>query len=569
MLKSSIILVGLSYTGKSSVGQLIARRLGWPFKDTDDIVVRLAEGKPISEIFYKWGEERFRGIERQALGLACSETHAVISTGGGAVLDSGNRAMMSGSGVVFWLDAQPRVLIQRRAAGPGEDRPNVSGDHPLGRMETMKRERLPAYAAAADWTIATDTLSVDEVADEVLRNYGRLRGRLRGEAAEVPSLEGQGDEPGVHASALPPAGTGAAAVVSTGNGAYPVFVGANALNTLPARLRNLGFKGKTYLVTDENVARHYGERVEDLLREGDFSVSTCIIPAGETHKELDTVVRIYDWLTERRAERGHVIVALGGGVTGDMAGFAAATYLRGMPYVQVPTTLLAMVDASIGGKTGVNRPAAKNLVGSFYQPRMVLADVEVLRTLGERELTEGWAEVVKHAFIRDLRLLEVMEQRVEQLKRLEPPFTAQVIAASAAIKAEVVSQDERESGVRAHLNYGHTIGHAIEAATGYDAYFHGEAVAIGMMGAGRLSQEMGLLSADELERQRRLIQAFGLPLRCPGVSTDAIREAMGWDKKVVGARQRWVLLDGLGRAMVRDDVPQQAVDAVLEELTSA
>jgi len=235
--------------------------------------------------------------------------------------------------------------------------------------------------------------------------------------------------------------------------------------------------------------------------------------------------------------------------------------------VQVPTTLLAMVDASVGGKTGVNRPAAKNLVGSFYQPRMVLSDVELLRTLGQRELTEGWAEVVKHALIRDVQLLALMEARVDDLKALRAPVTAQVIGTSTAIKAEVVSEDERELGVRAVLNYGHTIGHGIEAATGYGAYLHGEAVSIGMMGAGRLSVLMGLLSSEELERQRALFERFGLPLWCEGVSKDAIKQAMGWDKKRVAGRQKWVLLEGIGRAVVRDDVPEEWVESVLDELT--
>ncbi len=583
MQKTSIILVGLSYTGKSSVGKLIARRLGWPFKDTDDMVVSLAGGKPVAEIFSDWGEERFRGLERQALGLACSEPRAVISTGGGAGLDGGNRALMAGSGVVFWLDAHPGTIVARAQRSKGPARPLLQGSDALGQVEAMRQARLPHYSAVADWVISTDALDAEEIAEEILRNYGRLRGRLRTAATPVPLLEDrrrvppqEGDRalpaategPGSHAGAMPATSTGAVAVVSTASGSYPVFMGAKALNTLPARLRNLGLRERVFLVSDENVARLYGRRVEDLLTQSGISAQSFSIPSGEGSKELGAVEALYDWLTAQRAERGQAIVALGGGVVGDLAGFVAATYLRGMPYIQVPTTLLAMVDAGIGGKTGVNRAAAKNLVGSFYQPRLVLADVELLGTLGQRELTEGWAEVVKHALIQDAQLLRVMEARVEDLKKLAAPVTAQVVAASAAIKATVVSQDERETGMRALLNYGHTIGHGIETAAGYGAFLHGEAVAVGMMGAAWLSQQMGLLSEEEVERQRALLERFGLPLRCRQVSPAAIKQAMGWDKKRRIGRQRWVLLEGLGNAVVRDDVPDEWVDGVLEDLAS-
>lgn len=573
MEKSAIILVGLSYSGKSAVGRLIADRLGWPFIDTDDQAVALAGAKSIPAIFAEWGEVRFRGLESQSLGLACSRGKAVIATGGGIVLNGGNRAMLSGSGIVFWLDARPSTLHQRllqdqQANASPVVRPLVQGEDALAKITTLKEQRLPLYVSVADWVVPTDYLTPEEVAEEVLRAYGRLRGRLRLPTIPVPELALDAGEESPHAGASPSTGAGAVAVVATNGGSYPIFVGPKLLNGLPTRLKQLGLSSSTYLLTDEHVYAHYGERVKGLLQEHGFSVRDYVIPAGEQSKRLDIVEGIYHWLAAQRAERSHTIIALGGGVVGDLAGYVASSYLRGMPYVQAPTTLLAMVDASIGGKTGVNLAEAKNLVGAFYQPQMVLIDVELLRTLGVRELTEGWAEVIKHALIRDPALLEEMESNVERLTTLDTRSVAHTVAVSAAIKAEVVSQDERESGVRAILNYGHTIGHGLEAATGYQGFLHGEAVAVGMMGAARISQRMGLLSEPEVERQRRLLEAFGLPTRCPGVDLDGVRAAMALDKKVQDKKQRWVLLTRLGEATVRDDVPVEVVEETLQELAA-
>ncbi len=382
MQKQAIILVGLSYTGKSTVGREVAKRIGWPFVDTDDQAVNLAGGLSIPSIFSEWGEDRFRALERQSLGLACGRGRAVIATGGGVVLDGGNRAMLGSSGGVFWLDARPSTIYQRLQRDQAESdnaviRPLLQGDDALERIKALKERRAQYYAAVSDWCIATDALAPDEVVEAALRVYGKLRGRLSTPTLPVPALEDAGSE-NPHAGGFAGAGVGAAAVVSTPAGSYPVFVGSKIINSLPARLANLGAQPVAYLVSDENVRSHYGDQVETILKERGFSVASYTIPAGEASKSLDNAIALYDWLMARKAERGHTIVALGGGVVGDLAGFVAATYLRGMPLVHVPTTLLAMADASIGGKTAVNRAAAKNLVGSFYQPKMVLMDVELL-----------------------------------------------------------------------------------------------------------------------------------------------------------------------------------------------
>lgn len=283
--------------------------------------------------------------------------------------------------------------------------------------------------------------------------------------------------------------------------------------------------------------------------------------------------RVYDFLVGRRVERDDIVIALGGGVVGDLAGFVAATFLRGMPWVQVPTSLVAMVDASIGGKVGVDHSEGKNLIGAFYQPHLVLADPEVLATLPQRELISGWAEVIKHGLILDEGLVESLEINARGLRELEPELLTTAIARSAAIKARVVSRDETErAGKRIILNYGHTIAHGLEAATGYRRFLHGEAVAIGMMGAARLSERLGLLPTAAVERQRSLLQEFGLPASLPSrgsgprLSTAGVVRAMELDKKVRGKAIRWVLLEGIGKAVVRGDVPQQDVRAVLGEL---
>ncbi|MDP7628631.1 MAG: 3-dehydroquinate synthase, partial [SAR202 cluster bacterium] len=267
----------------------------------------------------------------------------------------------------------------------------------------------------------------------------------------------------------------------------------------------------------------------------------------------------------RKAERGHLILAVGGGVVGDLAGFVAATYLRGIPFVQVPTTLLAMMDASIGGKVAVDMPQGKNLVGAFYQPRFVLSDVETLKTLPVRELTSGWAEAIKHGLILDDGLLDTFENNVSEIKSLDSEIATAIIRKSVAIKAGVVSQDEKETlGIRILLNYGHTIGHAIESITGYTKYLHGEAVSVGMMGAAKIGELLQIMDVDEVERQKEILQAYGLPISAPGLNSESIISAMTSDKKTTGGSINWVLLNGIGNAITSNDVPDKYVSEALK-----
>ena len=360
-----------------------------------------------------------------------------------------------------------------------------------------------------------------------------------------------------------------AATVRNSGGSYPVVAGWGVLDSLGERMVGLGLSGAAYIITDENVMNPYGRQAQRSLQQAGIAAHCFIIPAGESSKSFELAQAIYQWLAQLKAERGHAIVSVGGGVAGDLGGFVAATFLRGMPFIQAPTSMAAMVDASIGGKVAVNLPQAKNLVGAFYQPRGVFADVQALSTLGRRELAEGWAEAIKHGFILDAALVDVFEEHAEALMEVEPEISSEVIRRSMAIKAEVVSQDERETlGVRILLNYGHTIGHALEASTEYGRFLHGEGVAVGMMGAAQMAEELGMLPAAVVERQRRLLQRFELPIRAPGVDAAAVLEAMSLDKKVQSGTNRWVMLEDAGRAAVRQDVPWELVQRTVQGLVA-
>ena len=350
---------------------------------------------------------------------------------------------------------------------------------------------------------------------------------------------------------------------------YPIVIGDGALGSLGAQVQAQGIKAgtKVLVVTNPVVNGHYGATALASLRAAGYDAHLLEIDAGEDQKTPATVALIHDAAFAQKLERGSLIVALGGGVVGDMAGFAAASWLRGIAVVQVPTTLLAMVDAAIGGKTGVNHPGGKNLIGAFHQPRLVLIDPQCLATLPPREFRAGMAEVIKYGVIGDGALfadLEAAGKRLAAMDQLPPTLLQQILERSAAAKAKVVAADEREGGLRAILNYGHTLGHVVEALCGYGTYLHGEAVAIGMVAAGELSLELGLWSADDQRRQRQVIAAAGLPVRWPELQAEAMLACLQGDKKVRDGRVRFVLPTALGAVEIRDDVSGPQVLAALQ-----
>ncbi|PDW02634.1 3-dehydroquinate synthase [Candidatus Viridilinea mediisalina] len=365
--------------------------------------------------------------------------------------------------------------------------------------------------------------------------------------------------------------------VTTSTSSYPVIVAEGALHDLPQHLANLAIKGRVWLISDTTVFPLHGLALCERLRAAGYTVESFALPAGEASKNGAQLGQLYDWMLGGAVERRDIVLALGGGVVGDLAGFAAASVLRGIALVQLPTTLLAMVDAAVGGKTGINHALGKNLIGAFHQPRLVLADTATLASLPPRELRAGWAEVIKHGVISDARLYAELQNLAADLRHPalpdsseginwtpgDPRLTA-IIRRAVAVKVGVVIRDEREQGERITLNYGHTIGHAIEALTGYGTLLHGEAVAIGMHAAARIAACMGLCDLGLVKSQRALLHAYGLPTALPAaLEHDAIIATTLRDKKVEARNVRWVLPTAIGNVVVRDDVPEALVRTAL------
>jgi len=350
--------------------------------------------------------------------------------------------------------------------------------------------------------------------------------------------------------------------VELGERAYAIHIGERLLSAAELIVPQLDLP-RAAIVTNTTVAPLYLEQLAGALRLRGVDVVSIVLEDGERYKDWTTLNRIYDALLERRCDRKTALIALGGGVVGDLAGFAAATYMRGIPFIQVPTTLLAQVDSSVGGKTGINHPLGKNMIGAFYQPRMVLADTKVLETLPPRELSAGLAEVIKHGLIRDGAFFAWLEQNMEKLLACNQDALAHAVRRCCEIKSAVVAADERETGVRALLNYGHTFGHAIESGLGYGKWLHGEAVAAGMVMAADLSRRMGLIAEDDVQRIVALLKRASLPTTPPDIAPERLLALMGVDKKTEGGKLRFILLDGIGAASLRADVPDGPLQQAL------
>jgi 3-dehydroquinate synthase len=556
MLPAHITLIGYSGTGKTAVARLVADRLGWTAVDADDLIEEQT-GRLVPDIIAEDGELAFREVEARTFAGLAPRGNIVVAAGGGAPVHGPTRRAIVEAGLVVRLHASPDVTEARVAADEKERARPLRGN-----VSRIMDQRAALYSQA-DFTIDTDVLSPSEVADEVVRLYQAYGER----AFDRPGrLEALTRTPTV----IPPVidAPGATTVIRTASGEYPVYADWGALDRLGEYTRRATGARRAFLISDKAVLAQWGETALSSLREAGIETASIALPRGDGSKSLDEAARVYDWLASHRAERRDAIVALGGGMVNDFGGFIAGTYLRGMPVVQAPTSLLAMVDASIGGKTAVNHAGAKNIVGLFNQPRAVVADVATLKTLPRRALVEGMGEVIKHALIRDGDLLDLLEERLDDLMALEPELTTRIIARNMAIKGEVVSEDERETGgVRELLNYGHTLGHAFESAGGYEALLHGEAVGAGMVAAAEIGKRVGITPATLVERQNALIERAGLPMRPPkGIDRERVRAALKMDKKIVAGGQRWVLLEDVARPVVRDDVPAEVVEAVLDDL---
>lgn len=521
--RRNIVLTGFMGTGKTAVGRAVGRILGREFVDMDELIAARA-GKPIPRIFADDGEGEFRRMERELCRELNGRRDLVIATGGGALIDPENRALMMKTGIVVCLTAGRDEIVRRLSEADAAARP-LLGDDPGAAIDRLLEARRAAYESFP-WRIDTTGLSIEEVARRVIAI-----------AAEI------------------------ALTVRYPGGSYPIRIGTGFLDRLGALLQEeVGAAGRAAIVTNTVVAPLYAARTEEALRNFGFTPFTCVIPDGEEHKTLKTVERLYEMFLEDGLDRSGVVVSLGGGVTGDIAGFAAATFMRGVRFVQVPTTLLAMVDASLGGKTGVDLDQGKNLVGAFKQPSLVLIDPSVLSTLPADELRNGIAETIKHGIIGAPDLFAVLERDPEPA-----PVPAAQIARALRVKIEIVEQDPYEQGPRAVLNLGHTVGHALERLSGFELS-HGKAVAIGLAAAARIAVQLKLADHDLVDRIEKILSIWGLPFRVPGFPPDQVIAAMAHDKKRLNGRLRFILPRRIGEVEIVDDVPPEAIRTVLAEM---
>jgi shikimate kinase / 3-dehydroquinate synthase len=531
-----IYLVGLSASGKTATAPLLAARLGWDWIDLDQRIEETA-GESIPAIFAR-GEAEFRERECAALATVAQREQIVIATGGGVVLSLANRQLMRETGAMVALSVTPEVAA-RRLATHDVERPLLRGDT-LARLRQLSGERAPLYAEA-HLTIATDALTAEDTVGHIIAGLA-ARGLLHTDQSDATTIE-----------------------VPLGPQSYAITAGWGELARLADHIATLSLPHRLSVITDTNIADLFLSGVLDSLTRSGCDAHAVVIPAGEASKSLEQLGTIYDALIERRHERGEPIVALGGGVVGDLAGFVAATYLRGVPLIQVPTTLLAMVDSAIGGKTGINHPRAKNSIGAFYQPRAVVCDPAVLLTLPDRTFREGWGEIVKYGMALDGALFALLETEGTRLLDRNSAQLLPIIARCAQIKADIVAGDEREAGRRMILNYGHTIGHALEAIAGYGTLLHGEAVFLGMAVEARIAHRLDLLSAEAVARQDALSRIFYAPESVPAIEPEAILAATRLDKKTRGGRINWVLPIAVGATTITADVPDDLVLDVLRD----
>jgi len=542
-----IVLIGFSGTGKSSIGRQLAQRLGWTAIDTDR-AIEIAAFKTIPEIFASDGEAAFREIERQVLLRSLECATAVIATGGGAVVNEEvwtDDALGAPGTLTIALDSSPGVILdrlrnQQAVSNETIERPLLATADPLQRISDLKRSRQYAYDRA-DLTLVTDAMTESDVVDQ------------------IASLVSESPEPDV--------------VLNAPGGQSRIFVQPGILDQSGALVSAQWPKARqAFVVTDANVGPLHGDRLRASLESAGLTVQMISVAGGEGSKSWESAGSVIGTMLEGGIQRNDVVVALGGGVIGDLAGFAAAVVLRGVGIVQIPTSLLAMVDSSVGGKTGVNHSTGKNLIGAFYQPPLVLVDPELLRTLLERELTQGWAEVVKHAVIQPSTpdrfrsdLFPFLQRNRDNLVGLREPALSHAIRRNIALKASVVEADEREVNLRAILNYGHTIGHAIEAAE--YRYLHGEAISVGIQAANRIAALEGRIGVDREREIADLLSAFKLPGRA-SFDPDVVQERMKSDKKSTAGRQTWVLPTGPNGVELTTDVSNESIDSALNFVRS-
>ncbi|WP_097871944.1 3-dehydroquinate synthase [Streptomyces sp. rh34] len=530
-----VVLVGPMGVGKSTVGELLATRLGTTYRDTDADIVAEA-GKPIAEIFYDEGEEHFRALERRAVEAAVAGHTGVLSLGGGAVLDAATRKLLAGRPVVYLsMDVDEAV----RRVGLGAARPLLAVN-PRRQWRELMDARRHLYEEVARTVVATDENTPEEVAQAII------------DALELP--EGQA-APGVENTGMTQQGPTRIQVAgSAGSDPYEVLVGHQLLGELP---QLIGDRARRVAVLHPEALAETGEAVRQDLADQGYEAIAVQLPNAEEAKTVEVAAYCWKALGQTGFTRTDVIVGIGGGATTDVAGFVAATWLRGVRWIAIPTTVLGMVDAAVGGKTGINTAEGKNLVGAFHPPAGVLCDLAALDSLPVNDYVSGMAEIIKAGFIADPVILDLVEADPEGARTPAGPHTAELIERSIRVKAEVVSSDLKESGLREILNYGHTLAHAIEKNERYK-WRHGAAVSIGMVFAAELGRLAGRLDDATADRHRSVLASVGLPLAYRGDQWPKLLENMKVDKKSRGDLLRFIVLDGIGKPTVLEG-PDPAV----------
>jgi shikimate kinase / 3-dehydroquinate synthase len=553
----SIVLVGMMGAGKSSVGRRLAARLAIPFVDADAQIEEAAQ-RSIPEIFETYGETEFRSAEARVIARLLESGPQVLATGGGAFMNPDTRAVIRAKGISFWLKADVEVLLRR--VKRRSDRPLLKAGDPAETLLSLMAERDPVYAEA-DATIHSREVPHERIVDEIVACLSGLvdrRGRQAG-------------SPGDHVMTAPFRAPEPTIVrVELGERAYDIAIGRGLLASAGKRIAALRPGAAAIIVTDETVARHHVDSAEASLAAAKVRTARLVLAPGEASKSWRVLETVCDAILAARIERRDLVVALGGGVIGDLAGFAAAITRRGLDVVQIPTTLLAQVDSSVGGKTGINSVHGKNLVGAFHQPVLVVADTALLDTLSPREFRAGYAEVAKYGLINDAAFFAWLETNWRDLFA-GGPAREHAVAISCRAKAGIVGRDERETGERMLLNLGHTFGHAFEAAAGFsDRLLHGEAVALGMALAFAFSQRLGLLGPSDVERVTAHLATVGLPTHPrevpgPKPGVDQLMTLIAQDKKVKRGGLTFILARGVGESFVAPEVDANEVRAFLAE----
>jgi 3-dehydroquinate synthase len=560
----SVVLVGMMGAGKSTIGRRLSARLHLPFLDADGEIELAHAGMTIPEIFAAHGEPYFRDGEARVIARLLDNGPAVLATGGGAFMREETRSRIGAKAISIWLKADADIILRRvkRRA----DRPLLQTADPAATIGRLLEEREPVYRNA-DLTIWSRDVPHEKIVDECIET---LHAWLCGEDAN--------EHPGRPEMTVPSKHSDSVTVdVALGERAYDIVIGRDVLQSLGERIAALRPGARTAIVTDRTVAKHWLEKTEAALAHAGVATSRIIVEEGEGSKTYAGLEQVSEALVAAKIERNDLVIALGGGVVGDLAGFSAAILRRGVDFVQVPTSLLAQVDSSVGGKTGINSPQGKNLLGAFHQPLLVIADTAVLDTLSPRQFRAGYAEVAKYGVLGDEVFFAWLEANHAEIFA-GGPARERAIATSCRAKAAIVARDERETGERALLNLGHTFGHALEAATGFsDRLFHGEGVAVGMVLAAELSAELGMIGESDAIRVKRHLAEVGLPTHLQDIAgfaqegladADTLMALMAQDKKVKRGRLTFILLKAVGRAVITSDVEPAVVrDFLARKLT--